>query len=164
MWARLEKIRVLPFVSAEHDMRGETLLPKGANWTNLQPSVRIGVEPLILMAFFKSVHWRQFSRCVGIIWRWGVRRWLGGFCRFRCQRGLLATSCPPRVGCSSRVRIRFALRTTRKVRSRSRCICWAWSRGRRRISPVRLRCRGIFCWWWCLMCHSFPSGRSSPFP
>ena len=34
----LDKLRVLTFMSAEHDVRVKTLLPKGANRTNLQPS------------------------------------------------------------------------------------------------------------------------------
>lgn len=34
----LDKLRVLPFMSAEHDMRVKTLLPKGANRTNSKPS------------------------------------------------------------------------------------------------------------------------------
>jgi len=34
----LDNLRVLPFMSAEHDVRVKTLLPKGANWTNLYSS------------------------------------------------------------------------------------------------------------------------------
>ena len=52
----LDKLRVLSFMSAEHDVRVKTLLPKGANRTNSQPSSQDRCQShWCCRAVFKSV-------------------------------------------------------------------------------------------------------------
>ena len=53
----LDKLRVLTFMSAEHDVKVKTLLPKGANRTNSQPSSQDRCQShWCCRAVFKSVH------------------------------------------------------------------------------------------------------------
>ena len=61
----LDNLRVLAFVSAEHDMRAKTLLPKGANRTNSQPSSQDRCQShWYCRAVFKSVRlcllWQKY--------------------------------------------------------------------------------------------------------
>ena len=61
----LDKLRVLTFMSAEHDVRVKTLLPKGANWTNSQTSSQDRCQShWCCRAVFKSVRlcllWQKY--------------------------------------------------------------------------------------------------------
>ena len=56
LYSCLDKLRVLPFMSAEHDVRAKTLLPKGANRTNSKPSSQDRCQShWCCRAVFKSV-------------------------------------------------------------------------------------------------------------
>ena len=55
----LDKLRVLTFMSAEHDVRVKTLLPKGANRTNLQPSSQDRCQS----------HWCCRAVCKSVLYR-----------------------------------------------------------------------------------------------